>query len=101
MSRGLAYDSHEGQAYARRHHLDHDPPRTYRQSAIIARDPATAARSPNTARTRSRSCAYIGESIATPPNGIPDKQSVPADLHRAAARHLGRDARPPRGTATG
>jgi len=81
MSRGPRLRLARGPGLRRRHHLDHDRPRhTARARSSLA---TTAARSPNTARTRSRSCAS-SRSIATPPTAIPDKQSVPADLHRAA-----------------
>jgi ribonucleoside-diphosphate reductase alpha chain len=80
MNRGLAYDSTEGQAYAAAI-TSVMTAEAYRQSAIVARDhggPFAEYRKNETPFLR------VIEKHRDAAHGIPDKQSVPTDLHRAA-----------------
>ena len=80
MNRGLAYDSAEGQAYAGAI-TSIMTAEAYRQSAIIARDhggPFAEYRKNETPFLR------VIEKHRDAAHGIPDKQAVPADMHRAA-----------------
>ncbi len=80
MNRGLAYDSPEGQAYAAAI-TSVMTAEAYRQSAIIARDHGGPF-----AEYRKNEAPFLRviEKHRDAAHGIPDKQSVPADLHRAA-----------------
>jgi ribonucleoside-diphosphate reductase alpha chain len=80
MSRGLAYDSAEGQAYAAAI-TSIMTAEAYRQSAIIARDHGGPF-----AEYRKNEAPFLRviEKHRDAAHGIPDKQSVPADMHRAA-----------------
>jgi ribonucleoside-diphosphate reductase alpha chain len=80
MNRGLAYDSAEGQAYAGAI-TSVMTAEAYRQSAIIARDHGGPF-----AEYRKNAGPFLRviEKHRDAAHGIPDKQSVPADLHRAA-----------------
>ena len=80
MNRGLAYDSSEGQAYAAAI-TSVMTAEAYRQSAIIARDHGGPF-----AEYRKNEAPFLRviEKHRDAAHGIPDKQSVPADLHRAA-----------------
>jgi len=80
MNRGLAYDSAEGQAYAAAI-TSVMTAEAYRQSAIIARDHGGPF-----AEYRKNEAPFLRviEKHRDAAHGIPDKQSVPADLHRAA-----------------
>jgi ribonucleoside-diphosphate reductase alpha chain len=80
MSRGLAYDSHEGQAYAGAI-TSIMTAEAYRQSAIIARDHGGPFAE---YRKNEEPFLRVIEKHRDAAHGIPDKQSVPADLHRAA-----------------
>jgi ribonucleoside-diphosphate reductase alpha chain len=80
MNRGLAYDSAEGQAYAGAI-TSIMTAEAYRQSAIIARDhggPFAEYRKNETPFLR------VIEKHRDAAHGIPDKQAVPADMHRAS-----------------
>jgi ribonucleoside-diphosphate reductase alpha chain len=80
MNRGLAYDSAEGQAYAAAI-TSVMTAEAYRQSAIIARDHGGPF-----AEYRKNEAPFLRviEKHRDAAHGIPDKQSVPAELHRAA-----------------
>jgi len=80
MNRGLAYDSAEGQAYAGAI-TSVMTAEAYRQSAIIARDHGGPF-----AEYHKNAGPFLRviEKHRDAAHGIPDKQSVPADLHRAA-----------------
>jgi ribonucleoside-diphosphate reductase alpha chain len=80
MSRGLAYDSAEGQAYAAAI-TSVMTAEAYRQSAIIARDHGGPFME---YRKNEAPFLRVIEKHRDAAHGIPDKQSVPADLHRAA-----------------
>jgi ribonucleoside-diphosphate reductase alpha chain len=80
MNRGLAYDSSEGQAYAAAI-TSVMTAEAYRQSAIIARDHGGPFAE---YRKNEKPFLRVIEKHRDAAHGIPDKQSVPADLHRAA-----------------
>jgi ribonucleoside-diphosphate reductase alpha chain len=80
MNRGLAYDSSEGQAYAGAI-TSVMTAEAYRQSAIIARDHGGPFAE---YRKNEKPFLRVIEKHRDAAHGIPDKQSVPADLHRAA-----------------
>ena len=80
MSRGLAYDSSEGQAYAAAI-TSVMTAEAYRQSAVIARDHGGPF---SEYRKNVGPVLRVIEKHRDAAHGIPDKQSVPADLHRAA-----------------
>jgi ribonucleoside-diphosphate reductase alpha chain len=80
MSRGLAYDSSEGQAYAAAI-TSIMTAEAYGQSAVIARDHGGPF-----AEYRKNEAPFLRviQKHRDAAHGIPDKQSVPADMHRAA-----------------
>jgi ribonucleoside-diphosphate reductase alpha chain len=80
MNRGLAYDSSEGQAYAGAI-TSVMTAEAYRQSAIIARDHGGPFAE---YRKNQEPFLRVIEKHRDAAHGIPDKQSVPPDLHRAA-----------------
>jgi ribonucleoside-diphosphate reductase alpha chain len=80
MSRGLAYDSAEGQAYAAAI-TSIMTAEAYRQSAIISRDHGGPFAE---YRKNEEPFLRVIEKHRDAAHGIPDKQSVPADMHRAA-----------------
>ena len=80
MSRGLAYDSPEGQAYAAAI-TSIMTAEAYRQSAIVARDHG----GPFAEYSKNEEpFLRVIEKHRDAAHGIPDKQSVPTDMHRAA-----------------
>ena len=80
MARGLAYDSPEGQAYAGAI-TSVMTAEAYRQSAIVARDHGGPFAE---YRKNEEPFLRVIEKHRDAAHGIPDKQNVPADLHRAA-----------------
>jgi len=80
MSRGLAYDSAEGQAYAAAI-TSIMTAEAYRQSRSSPRDHGGPF-----AEYRKNEAPFLRviEKHRDAAHGIPDKQSVPADMHRAA-----------------
>ncbi|MGD0018248.1 MAG: vitamin B12-dependent ribonucleotide reductase [Candidatus Limnocylindrales bacterium] len=80
MNRGLAYDSTEGQAYAAAI-TSVMTAEAYRQSAIVARDHGGPFAE---YRKNEEPFLRVIEKHRDAAHGIPDKQSVPTDLHRAA-----------------
>ena len=80
MSRGLAYDSAEGQAYAAAI-TSIMTAEAYGQSAVIARDHGGPFAE---YRKNEEPFLRVIQKHRDAAHGIPDKQSVPADLHRAA-----------------
>ena len=80
MSRGLAYDSPEGQAYAAAI-TSVMTAEAYRQSAIVARDHGGPFAE---YRKNEEPFLRVIEKHRDAAHGIPDKHNVPADLHRAA-----------------
>jgi ribonucleoside-diphosphate reductase alpha chain len=80
MNRGLAYDSPEGQAYAGAI-TSVMTAEAYRQSAIVARDHGGPFAE---YRKNEEPFLCVIEKHRDAAHGIPDKHSVPADLHRAA-----------------
>ncbi len=80
MSRGLAYDSSEGQAYAAAI-TSIMTAEAYRQSAIVARDHGGPFAE---YRKNEEPFLRVIEKHRDAAHGIPDKQSVPADMHRAS-----------------
>jgi ribonucleoside-diphosphate reductase alpha chain len=80
MNRGLAYDSPEGQAYAAAI-TSVMTAEAYRQSAIIARDHGGPFAE---YRKNEEPFLCVIEKHRDAAHGIPDKHSVPADLHRSA-----------------
>jgi ribonucleoside-diphosphate reductase alpha chain len=80
MSRGLAYDSSEGQAYAGAI-TSIMTAEAYRQSAIIARDHGGPFAE---YRENEEPFLCVIEKHRDAAHGIPDKQSVPSDMHRAS-----------------
>ena len=80
MSRGLAYDSSEGQAYAGAI-TSIMTAEAYRQSAIIARDHGGPFAE---YRKNEEPFLRVIEKHRDAAHGIPDKAGLPVDLHRAA-----------------
>jgi ribonucleoside-diphosphate reductase alpha chain len=80
MSRGLAYDSSEGQAYAAAI-TSIMTAEAYGQSAVIARDHGGPFAE---YRKNEEPFLRVIQKHRDAAHGIPDKQHVPADLHRAA-----------------
>jgi ribonucleoside-diphosphate reductase alpha chain len=80
MNRGLAYDSPEGQAYAAAI-TSVMTAEAYGQSAVIARDHGGPFME---YRKNEEPFLRVIQKHRDAAHGIPDKQSVPSDLHRAA-----------------
>ncbi len=80
MSRGLAYDSAEGQAYAAAI-TSIMTAEAYRQSAIVARDHGGPFAE---YRKNEEPFLRVIQKHRDAAHGIPDKQSVPTDMHRAS-----------------
>jgi ribonucleoside-diphosphate reductase alpha chain len=80
MSRGLAYDSSEGQAYAAAI-TSVMTAEAYGQSAVIARDHGGPFAE---YRKNEEPFLRVIQKHRDAAHGIPDKQHVPSDLHRAA-----------------
>ncbi|HEX7543438.1 MAG TPA: vitamin B12-dependent ribonucleotide reductase, partial [Candidatus Limnocylindrales bacterium] len=80
MSRGLAYDSSEGQAYAAAI-TSIMTAEAYGQSAVISRDHGGPFAE---YRKNEEPFLRVIQKHRDAAHGIPDKQHVPADLHRAA-----------------
>jgi len=80
MSRGLAYDSAEGQAYAAAI-TSVMTAEAYRQSAIIARDHGGPFAE---YRKNEEPFLRVIQKHRDAAHGIPDKVGLPTDLHRAA-----------------
>jgi ribonucleoside-diphosphate reductase alpha chain len=80
MSRGLAYDSSEGQAYAAAI-TSIMTAEAYGQSAVIARDHGGPFAE---YRKNEEPFLRVIQKHRDAAHGIPDKQHVPSDLHRAA-----------------